>query len=837
MQSVSRLIRTFAPEHYNLSLSLHRQDRRFNGTVTISGAVVESDTIRLHQKDLIVQSATVDGKEASFTLSEDEVVISHPDIAAGKHIIVIEFSGAINDEMHGLYPCYFEHDGEKKELLATQFESHHAREVFPCIDEPEAKATFDVTLTTEQNLTVLGNMPVKSQRVEKGALVTAFETTPRMSTYLVAWVVGELHKKTAKTSGGVEVNVWATPAQPPESLDFALDIATRTIEFFDEYFGVPYPLPKADHVALPDFSSGAMENWGLITYREVALLAHPKTSALSNRQQVALVIAHELSHQWFGNLVTMKWWNDLWLNESFANLMEYVAIDALQPDWNIWLDYASHEILQALGRDSLDGVQAIQTDVSHPDEISTLFDPSIVYAKGGRLLRMLKTYIGDEAFQAGLREYFSTFTYTNTEANDLWRCFSNASKQDITTLMNTWIGQPGYPLISVSESNGRLTLSQQRFFVGEHAPSSALWPVPLASTSPALPTLLDQQTLALSSTTQRPIILNHDSVSHFITRYDTSLQEEIVHSLETLSDIDRLSLLNEHLLLAQGEVISSDQLIPLLNRYEHEDTEAVWGIMAVTINQLKKFVETDEDAEQALKEMVGRLARVQYERLGWNPASNEPERDTKLRSTIISLMLYSDDKRAIKTAADLFLHTSIDSLDPELRTSILANAVRHTVTDTVIDDLLKLHQETTSSELQEDIAAALTATKDSKVIGRLLGLLTDKSVVRHQDFSHWFVWLLRNRYGRELTWSWIRDHWIWVQKTFGGDKSYDIFPRYIASSLVNAQQLSEYEAFFEPYKNDVALRRNIEVGITELRSRVALLERDGGAVRQTLLDL
>ena len=217
----------------------------------------------LHSKELAVESVTLDGKAADFASSDnDELHITHSDLSAGKHVIVIAFSGSITDAMHGLYPCYFEHEGIKKELLATQFESHHAREVFPCIDEPEAKATFNVTLTTEQHVTVLGNMPIRTQIVENDLLVTAFETTPRMSTYLLAWVTGELHRKTAQTNKGVEVNVWSTPAQAPASLDFALDIAVRSIEFYEEYFDTPYPLPKSDHVALPDFSSGAMGKLG-----------------------------------------------------------------------------------------------------------------------------------------------------------------------------------------------------------------------------------------------------------------------------------------------------------------------------------------------------------------------------------------------------------------------------------------------------------------------------------------------------------------------------------------------------------------------------------------------
>ena len=295
MQTVSRLIEQFIPEHYQLTLDLKRTERIFSGMVTVNGTLpFGSNKIVVHAKGLAIESVTLDGREANFSAGiNDELTITHPDIQVGRHVIVIGYSGTITDAMHGLYSCYYEYDGVKKELLATQFESHHAREVFPCIDEPAAKATFDVTLSTEQGVTVLGNMPIQQQKIEDDRLVTRFDTTPRMSTYLVAWVVGELHRKTALTKRGVEVSIWATPAQSATSLDFALDIATRTIDFFETYFNTPYPLPKSDHVALPDFSSGAMENWGLVTYREIALLADPETVSVSSKHYIATVIAHE----------------------------------------------------------------------------------------------------------------------------------------------------------------------------------------------------------------------------------------------------------------------------------------------------------------------------------------------------------------------------------------------------------------------------------------------------------------------------------------------------------------------------------------------------------------
>lgn len=839
MQTVSRLIQTFAPDNYNLSLTLDRTGRTFKGTVTINGESMRgADDIRLHSKGLEIESVTYDGKEAKFSHEEfDELAITHPDIMVGKHVLVVAFSGKITDGMYGVYPCYYEHEGVKKELLATQFESHHAREVFPCIDEPAAKATFDVTLTTEDGVTVLGNMPIKDQRTENKQLVTTFDTTPRMSTYLLAWVVGELHKKSAKTKRGVEVNIWATPAQPAASLDFSLDIATRTIEFLEEYFDTPYPLPKSDHVALPDFSSGAMENWGLITYREVALLVDPQTTALDNKQHIATVVAHELSHQWFGNLVTMKWWNDLWLNESFANMMEYLIVDNLQPEWQIWLDHASADTISALRRDSLDGVQAIQVEVNHPDEISTLFDGAIVYAKGGRMLRMLQAYIGDELFQTALKQYFRRFAYKNTEADDLWSCMSAVSGQDIGSFMHRWLTQPGYPVVHVTKEGETITLLQEQFFIGPHGDSDKLWPIPLESSCDEMPKLLTEKSTTVHRHHTTPLRFNVGGAAHFIAHYDEVLFAQLLDSLEELPEIDRLQLLHEQTLLAQAGILKSRELIPLLEKFGDETNEAVWSIMSIAIGELRRFVETDEAAEKKLRAFVGTLARAQYERLGWTAVPGEPESDVKLRSLVIGLMTYSEDEEVLSKIHKLYKASPPEDLDPELRVIIMGAAVRYHYSPDVVDVLLEAHQKTHSNELQEDIASALCSAKDESTIKRLISLFKDTSVIRPQDFIRWFIWLMRNRYGRSMTWLWARENWSWLQKTFKGDMHFDEFPRYVASCLLTARQLEEYKKFFEPMKSMHGLRRNIEIGIGELTHRVNLIERDGPSVRQALLDL
>jgi aminopeptidase N len=835
MQTVSRLIELFTPESYDLSVTLEREKRTFHGTVTIKGTVHSDKEIRFHSKGLTIGSVTLDGKLAEFAHQKnDELVIAHPDLNQGNHTVVIAFAGKITDGMHGLYPCYYTLDGIKKELLATQFESHSAREVFPCIDEPAAKATFTVTLTTEENVTVLGNMPLKSQRTDPEGLVTTFDKTPRMSTYLLAWVVGDLQKKSAQTKRGIDVNIWSTPAQPLDSLDFALGIATRAIDFYEEFFDTEYPLPKSDHVALPDFSAGAMENWGLITYREMALLADPKVTSITSRQYIATVVTHELAHQWFGNLVTMEWWNDLWLNESFANMMEYLATDALEPSWNMWLEFSSNEAILALRRDSIDGVQSVQMDVNHPDEIDTLFDGAIVYAKGGRLLRMVQQYVGNDAFRAGLKAYFAQHAYGNTKGNDLWRALSDASGKDITTLMNRWISQPGYPVVHATANKKRVELAQEQFFVGPHITSDRLWPIPLDGPEDADVMTTPRMTVKRTDHFQLNI---HDS-AHFITDYDQTLRDDLLAHVKdgSLNELNRLQLLNEATLLARGGIVPSAQLINLVSVYENETSEAVWGLLFLALSELRKCVEDDEAAEKALRQFSGRVAKKQYARLGWDPAEDEPEEDSKLRTTIISLTLYSEDQAAINEAKRRYETTPLEQLNPELRSLILSSVVRYG-DKKIVDDLLTAHAKTNSPDLQLDICLGVTSTRLPDQIDRLLDLIKDPQTIRPQDAAHWYVYLLRGRDSKQKTWQWVRDNWQWVMDTFKGDKSYDSYPRYAAGALSTKQTLDEYKAFFLPLREDPSLTRVIDMGISEIEGRVELIDRDSPAVRQKLLDL
>ena len=884
-KSVNQLVSFFVPEHYNLRLDIDRIGRVFNGTVKIKGEQV-GDEIRLHAKDLEISHASVNGVTAKATEYDNDEICFEGLSLKQKVEIEIEFTGWIIDgSMHGLYPCHYKLNGKSKELLATQFESHHAREVFPCVDEPAAKATFDLTLVTETGVTVLSNMPIKDQknisqtqptpfrdesvsseiseshlrrsaprafenfnqetnsgkgeasRSEKyfpDKLETIFQTTPKMSTYLLAFAIGDLQKKTAQTKSGVEVNVYSTPAQKPESLDFALDVATKCIDFYDEYFEVEYPLPKSDHIALPDFSSGAMENWGLITYRESCLLAEEK-AGLASKQNIATVITHELSHQWFGNLVTMKWWNDLWLNESFASLMEHIATDALFPDWQMWLDFETSDVIAALRRDALPGVQSVRQDVRHPDEISTLFDSAIVYAKGERLLKMCRAFIGEKNFRAGLSNYFQKFAYQNTEANDLWRCFDEASGANaigIADLMTPWLTQPHYPVVTAkyNETTKEITLTQETFLMGKVAKDDTIWPIPLFSSDPDTPQIFDGRTVTFKTKDVDNFQLNVGNNAHFIAKLDGSLRKSTIASMGNLDETDRLKILNEITLLTRAGHAATEDYFEVLPQIKSEKFWAIQEILSLMASDLKKFVENDEDAESNLKKMINDLAEGLFEELGVQPKSTDSLNVTKLRPIILSNMFYAENQTAIEACAMEFNghRDNLAEITGDLRAIIIATAIRFGAEEN-FGFLMDLYKNTHDADLKQDICAGLAATRQTQQIQELVANLTTAEVVRPQDIFHWFSWLLANRYARGHVWAWCRGSWDWIEQTFSGDKSFDMFPQYLGNRLQTRAELAEFDEFFGS-KKDPALQRAIAVGHSDILARVEWLERDREAV-------
>ncbi len=848
---MDRLAEYFTAENYGIFLNISKaEDKIFSGEVEISGKASRADFIKLHSKDLVINKVSAHYDDEIVVLKHelipgnDELQINFINAETDKKItfdsdikIKITFNGEITDAMHGMYPCYYHEDDARKQLIATQFESHHAREVFPCVDEPEAKATFDLTIEYANGQKILANTNSTSE-VIGATTTTTFARTPKMSTYLLAFVVGDLQNKTAHTKNGVEVSTWSTKAHGSDMLDFPLGVAIKSLEFYEDYFGVKFPLEKCDHIALPDFSSGAMENWGLITYRETAMLANAKSS-LSSKRQIALVIAHETAHQWFGNLVTMKWWDDLWLNESFATMMEYLAVDNIYPDWNIWEEFAVNEAILSLRRDAIDGVQSVHIPVHHPDEIGTIFDGAIVYAKGARLMNMLRNYVGEEAFRSGLANYFEKFAYQNTVGDDLWQALSAASGKDVGGFMNLWLKQPGYPVIEADYSDGKLKLSQSQFFIGEGKDENRVWPILLNSSNPSIPKILGEKSITIDFDLEDEglIQLNQGNISHFITKYSDNLLEKILSGVESgeLDAIARLQLLQEVSLLARGGKISSSELVKVLRVYKNESNLVVWDMISILIGELKIFIDENTETEVNMKRFVRELAHQQFERLGAIERAEDSEDDKQLRPIILAHMLYSEDETAISESLKIYQSAqNISEINAEIRSLIISNKVRVQESAELIDEFIEIYTKTPNADFKNDILTALSSTKNPKTGEKLLNLMKNPQIVRPQDILHWYIYFLRNLKTRNLTWQWLRNNWAWAEETFGGDKSYNDFPRYTGSVLRTPEQMTEFEEFFNPLKSEPSLRRAIEMGEREIAARIKLIERDKIIVEREL---
>lgn len=838
MQAVEHYIEKFVPEHYDLFLDLSRETKTFSGKVTITGQA-KSDRISLHQKDLEIASVEVAGQARPFTVDNENEAL-HIELAqAGQVKLVLSFSGKITDNMTGIYPSYYTVDGVKKEVLSTQFESHFAREAFPCVDEPEAKATFDLSLRFDQaeGELALSNMPEIDVENRKETGIWKFETTPRMSSYLLAFVAGDLQGITATTKNGTLVGVYSTKAHPLSNLDFSLDIAVRSIEFYEDYYGVKYPIPQSLHIALPDFSAGAMENWGLVTYREVYLVVD-ENSTFASRQQVALVIAHELAHQWFGNLVTMKWWDDLWLNESFANMMEYVCVDAIEPSWNIFEDFQTSGVPSALKRDATDGVQSVHVEVSHPDEINTLFDPAIVYAKGSRLMHMLRRWLGDADFAKGLHAYFEKHQYGNTIGRDLWNALGQASGRDVAAFMDSWLEQPGYPVLTVKVENDVLKISQKQFFIGEHEDKNRLWVVPLNSNWKGLPDTLETESIeipgyaALLAENKTALRLNTENTAHYITDYQGELLDAILSELVELDNTSKLQIVQERRLLAEAGHISFADLLPVVDQLAQEESYLVVAAVSQVISALERFIDEGTETEKAFKALVAKLARYNYNRLGFEAKDGEADEDELVRQLTISMMIRSNDEEASQVASQIFAahKDNLAGLPAAIRSQVLINEMKHHETKDLVALYLDLYTHATDAVFKRQLAAALSYSTDAENIQTLLATWKDKFIVKPQDLAFWYLHFLGHKATQETAWAWARENWDWVKGALGGDMSFDRFVIYPSNIFKTEERLAEYKAFFEPQVSDLALSRNIRMGIKDIAARVELIKREKAAV-------
>ena len=842
MQAVAHFVETFVPEHYEVFLDLSRKTKTFSGRVVITGQA-KAEKISLHQKDLTIETVEVAGQARPFTVDDANEAVYVELEGTGQVTVTLTYSGKITDNMTGIYPSYYSIDGVKKEVLSTQFESHFAREAFPSVDEPEAKATFDLSLKfdQEEGEIALSNMPEIDVENRKETGIWKFATTPRMSSYLLAFAAGDLQGITAKTKNGTLVGIYSTKAHPLKNLEFSLDVAVRVIEFYEDYYGVKYPIPQSLHVALPDFSAGAMENWGLVTYREVYLLVDENSTAVS-RQQVALVVAHELAHQWFGNLVTMKWWDDLWLNESFANMMEYVSVNAIEPSWNIFEDFQTTGVPLALKRDATDGVQSVHVEVKHPDEINTLFDPAIVYAKGSRLMHMLRRWLGDDAFRKGLKAYFEKHQYGNTIGRDLWNALGDASGRDVAAFMDSWLEQPGYPVLTVKVENDVLKISQKQFFIGEHEDKNRLWVVPLNSNWKGLPDTLETESIeipgyeVLLAENKGALRLNTENTAHYITDYQGDLLDAVLAELESLDNTSKLQIVQERRLLAEAGHISYADLLPVLDKLAKEESYLVVSAVSQVIAALERFIDEGTEAEKAFNSLVAKLARHNYDRLGFEAKDGESDEDELVRQLAVSMMIRSNDAEASQVASQIFAahKENLAGLPAAIRAQVLINEMKHHETKDLVATYLNLYTHATDAVFKRQLAAALAYSTDAENIQTILATWKDKFVVKPQDLSSWYLQFLGHQATQETVWVWARENWAWIKAALGGDMSFDSFVIFPSHIFKTEQRLTEYKEFFEPQLSDLALSRNIRMGIKDIAARVDLIKREKAAVEKVL---
>lgn len=839
MADSTRFYEKFQPVHYDIYLDIDRAAKHFKGITTIKGNAVDTK-IALHQKFLNVASVQADGQDVPFSFSDHQEAIQLELPHSGDVELKVVYDAKLTDTMMGIYPSYYTVAGQKKQLIGTQFETTAARQAFPGIDEPEAKATFSLAIKYDEQPgeTIIANMP--EDHVENG--VHYFQETVKMSTYLVAFAFGELQSKFAKTKSGVEIGVFSTKAHQPKELDFSLDIAKRAIEFYEDFYQTPYPLPQSYQLALPDFSAGAMENWGLVTYREAYMLLDPDNTTLNQKRLIATVITHELAHQWFGDLVTMKWWDDLWLNESFANMMEYVAVDALEPEWNVWEMFQTSEVPMALQRDATDGVQSVHVAVDDPAEIDTLFDGAIVYAKGARMLVMVRALLGDDAMRKGLKNYFAAHQYGNATGADLWQALGEASGMNVGQIMESWLEHPGYPVVEVKVEDGKLMLSQQQFFIGDGEEKGRLWQIPLNANYNQTPAIFSEQSLVLGDYTQlrkqngRPFRVNVGDNSHVIVKYDETLLNDILDHLDELGAIDQLQLLQDLRLLAEGRQISYAQIVPLLSRFKDSCSGIVNEMLYHVANSLKNFVQPAAKTERQLQQLFDQLSVKQVQRLGWLSQKGESNDDQLTRPIVLSAALYAQNSDAIKQAQALFdqYQDHLADLPADVRGLVLANKVKNYGGQELFDTLLADYQKTADAGFKQDICAALTKTQDDQLIAQLIDRFKDADTIKPQDLRAWFRGVLANDHGQQAAWDWIQQEWSWLEKTVGGDMEFPTYITVISRIFKTAQRLAEFKRFFTPKENDPMLKREIQMDEKVIASRVELIESEQDAVNAAI---
>jgi aminopeptidase N len=640
-----RLPRSVVPSRYELTLRPDLDEGTFSGTVDVSLIVEQPvDRVVLNAADLSIDAGRIafdDGTVLALESvdydagSQRASLAFEAPVVAGEWVLSLTFHGVLNDRLRGFYRSTYTdpQSGAAYTIATTQFESADARRAFPCWDEPDRKAVFAIRLVVPEGLTAVSNGPeIARTPLGDGTEEVVFADTMVMSSYLVAFVVGRLEVTPPRDVDGVPVRIVHVPGKG-HLTSFALDVAAFSLRFFRDYYGIPYPETKVDMVALPDFAQGAMENTGCITYRESLLLVDPALATEPELENIADVIAHELAHQWFGNLVTMRWWNGIWLNEAFATFMALLTVDAYRPDWERWAAFARY-CTSAKEVDALQTTRAIEYPVSSPDDTAGMFDV-LTYQKGAAILRMMERYLGPERFQDGIRAYLDTHAYGNTETHDLWDSIEAATEEPVRRIMDQWIWQGGYPILDVSVDGEGVRLGQRRFLADGGTDETA-WDVPLRVRElggDERSVLVPASGLEVETSPATPMIANAGAAAFVRVHYADAMLDRLIGRLDELSPLERYGLVDDRWAAVTAGVASADGFITFALGFEDEDDLAVWQVLLQGLGWCDRFVEGE--VRERFRTEVRRLLVPTLERIGWEPGEGEPDRRRALRGALV----------------------------------------------------------------------------------------------------------------------------------------------------------------------------------------------------------
>ena len=739
---------------------------------------------------------------------------------SGKVKICIDFKGTLNDRLLGFYRSkYKDTSGKTKYLATTQFEAADARRAFPCWDEPAIKATFDVSLLVEKHMTAISNMPEKSKNNVNSKVLVEFQRTPIMSTYLLYLGVGEFEFLQDKLRN-IKIRVITTKGNKKKAR-LSLELTKKFLSEYEKYFGIKYPLPKLDMLAIPDFAAGAMENWGAITFRETILLYDPKTSSTRTKQYIAEVISHEIAHQWFGNLVTMKWWNDLWLNESFATFMATKIVDRFYPEWDYWDQFLDDAMNTAMSLDSLKTSHPIDVNVNHPSEIREIFD-SISYDKGGCILRMLEHFVGEKNFQKGLQKYLTKHQYDNAQGSDLWNAIGQVSKQPIDKMMKTWINQVGFQLLEVKRNTSTLTLKQSRFLLeGDKNPSKKTWSIPLVieEGNQRMKKLMTKKSEKIHlKNKDRNFIINSGRTGFYRIQYDKETLENLSLLIDekVLDHVDRWSLQNDYFAQAVSGKKNIQEYLDFTSAYYDEDNYISSLSLAHNLYSLYTLARKEKFSDE-LRQYAINFLGITFDRLGWDKKKNEPHTDSLLRSFAIVGMGKLSDKQINSEAEIRFKKYLKDknSLSADLQEAVFSLAAWNG-NEKLHTKFVTLFKKASSQEEKLRFLGAMCSFRQKKLLLKTLQFTLGPDV-RSQNIQLPIMRINSNIYGKEFMWPWLKNNWKKILKKAG--KGNPLLKRVVESigNILDSSQEKEVRKFFK--KNPV---RGTEMTLEQMLERVRI---------------